>query len=192
MNKQPEVTEATRQRFIEAFLALYRDKPIERITVREISDAAGYNRITFYRYFNSIYDLHDNIVRMMYERIRPKILDGVFKSEEYSEFCTQVSTLKQEWGEYFRIMLKPGFYARVPEDIKEELLWHLCMEFGLKKETVQVSYILDCYMNSVLTLIYSWLSDPKGLSEEEFAEMLWGFLHKGVLQQLNLYRQLPV
>jgi len=188
MNKQPEATEATKKRFIKAFLTLYRDQPIEKITVREISDAAGYNRITFYRYFNSIYDLYDHIVRMMYERIRPKILEGVFKSEDLNGFCSQVSTLRQEWGEYFQIMLKPGFYARVPEDIKEELLGHLCTTFGLKKETIQISYILDYYMNSVLTLIHRWLSEPKGLSEDEFAGLLWGILHQGVLQQLNSYR----
>ena len=38
MKKQPEITEATRKDFIYAFCECYKESPIEKITVKEISE----------------------------------------------------------------------------------------------------------------------------------------------------------
>ena len=51
MNNQPEMTDATREAIVMAFCSAAREKPIERVTVKEIARLAGYNRTTFYRYF---------------------------------------------------------------------------------------------------------------------------------------------
>ena len=47
MKKQPEVTEATKRKFTDKFCELYEKKPIDRITVREITESLHYNRSTF-------------------------------------------------------------------------------------------------------------------------------------------------
>lgn len=57
MNKQPEITDATRNAFIQVFCKYYAIRPIEKITVKEITQDAGYSRTTFYNYFNDPYDL---------------------------------------------------------------------------------------------------------------------------------------
>ncbi len=44
------------KRLDHAFLKLYYDKPIEKITIREITDLAGCNRRTYYNYYEDIYD----------------------------------------------------------------------------------------------------------------------------------------
>ena len=57
IKKQPEITEATRKDFVRAFCDLFQERPIEKITVKEISARAGYSRVTFYHYFQDPYDL---------------------------------------------------------------------------------------------------------------------------------------
>lgn len=47
----------TRARLREAFTALLREKPVEEITVRELTDLADVNRGTFYGHYRDIYDL---------------------------------------------------------------------------------------------------------------------------------------
>lgn len=47
----------TRSRLREAFTALLREKPVEEITVRELTDLADVNRGTFYGHYRDIYDL---------------------------------------------------------------------------------------------------------------------------------------
>ena len=57
MHKQAEITERTKQNLIEAFWSIYLTKRIEKITVKEITNKAGYNRGTFYEYFQDIYEV---------------------------------------------------------------------------------------------------------------------------------------
>jgi AcrR family transcriptional regulator len=47
----------TRQNLIDSFWLLYCKKSIEKITVKEICDVAGYNRSTFYVYFKDAYEI---------------------------------------------------------------------------------------------------------------------------------------
>lgn len=57
MHKSPKITDATRQAFLEAFCILCNKKPVGKITIKEITAKAGYNRCTFYQYFHDVYDL---------------------------------------------------------------------------------------------------------------------------------------
>lgn len=57
MRKQPQITERTREIFIETFWLMYKDLPVEQIKIGELTAKAGYNRSTFYEYFADIYDL---------------------------------------------------------------------------------------------------------------------------------------
>ena len=51
MGKYEEVSARTRQNLMDAFWELYCEKRIEKITVREITAKAGYNRGTFMNTF---------------------------------------------------------------------------------------------------------------------------------------------
>ncbi|WP_223846756.1 TetR/AcrR family transcriptional regulator [Bifidobacterium rousetti] len=59
--KNPELTGQTIRNIKEAFWKLYEEKPIEKISVKQITDLAGYNRATFYLYFSSVRDVRDQI-----------------------------------------------------------------------------------------------------------------------------------
>ena len=61
MKKQPQITEQTKANLRSAFWTLYTRKPIEKISIKEITDLAGYNRGTFYLYYNDVYDLFSQI-----------------------------------------------------------------------------------------------------------------------------------
>lgn len=54
VNKQPEVTELTKTKLRRAFWSLYEHEPIEKISIKQITDIAGYNRGTFYLYFKDV------------------------------------------------------------------------------------------------------------------------------------------
>ena len=78
MKKQPAVTAATRQKLTDAFWELMEKKDPGRITIKEITDLADYNRGTFYQYFTDIYALieeeEEGILSAIREINAPKIL----------------------------------------------------------------------------------------------------------------------
>lgn len=98
MKKQPQITEKTRQKFVEVFCELYSQKPIEKISVQEIANKSGYNRSTFYQYFTDIYELLDSVENDLlndmkknwriksYRCIRFKIRSIVWTKENISWF----------------------------------------------------------------------------------------------------------
>ncbi len=51
----------TRQAIKDAFLKLRKKKAIEKITIQEIADIAMINKSTFYRHFEDIYQLSDEV-----------------------------------------------------------------------------------------------------------------------------------
>lgn len=51
----------TQKNIVNAFIALRAKKPIEKITIRELSELASINKTTFYRHYKDIYDLSDSI-----------------------------------------------------------------------------------------------------------------------------------
>ena len=61
MPRRTDATEQTRANLRQAFWELYARKPLERISVREITDRAGYNRATFYLHYHDVYELLNEI-----------------------------------------------------------------------------------------------------------------------------------
>lgn len=56
-------TEKTRRSIINAFLELRSKKPLEKITVKELSAKAEINKATFYLHYHDIYDLSESLER---------------------------------------------------------------------------------------------------------------------------------
>ena len=54
-------TERTKRSIANAFLELRKQKPIEKITVKELSELAFINKATFYTHYHDIYDLSDQL-----------------------------------------------------------------------------------------------------------------------------------
>lgn len=54
-------TERTKRSISNAFLELRKQKPIEKITVKELSELAFINKATFYTHYRDIYDLSDQL-----------------------------------------------------------------------------------------------------------------------------------
>lgn len=73
MNKQPQITEKTRQKFIDVFCELYSQKPVEKISIQEIASRSGYNRSTFYQYFTDIYELLDTVENNLLHDIKAEL-----------------------------------------------------------------------------------------------------------------------
>lgn len=59
----------TKTGIINAFLQLRAKKPLERITVKELSDIAQINKATFYLHYKDIYDLSEALENELFESV---------------------------------------------------------------------------------------------------------------------------
>lgn len=65
--------ERTRKNIINAFLQLRRKKPLEKITVKELAEAAYINKATFYTHYKDIYDLTDQLENESIQAVLKKL-----------------------------------------------------------------------------------------------------------------------
>ena len=56
----------------QALLTLLKEKPLQNITVRELCQAAGINRGTFYTHYRDIYDLMEQIEEELTEEFKKR------------------------------------------------------------------------------------------------------------------------
>lgn len=97
----------TKQQIIDAFLVLYEKYPIEKISIRMLSEKAKINRGTFYYYYADIYALLEEIENNMIHKlsmILPQIVEGFLKGI-YKETPKFVIDLYQENSKSFTLFL---------------------------------------------------------------------------------------
>lgn len=64
----------TKSAIINAFLQLRSKKPLERISVKELSDLAEINKATFYLHYKDIYDLSESLENELIDSVLGSIL----------------------------------------------------------------------------------------------------------------------
>ena len=169
MKKQPEMTDKTRQKFIDIFCDLYSQKPIEKISIHEIANNAGYNRSTFYQYFTDIYDLLDFVETDLLSYIKDE-LEKEAKSENTVQnvlHCfekeSHISALNALFGDFGS--------AHFLERLKREIplsQWVLT----LPKDSAATPYLHEFYISTALSLLRLWFRRQRDLPTDELFELV--------------------
>jgi len=164
MKKQPEVTEKTRQVFVDVFCDLYCKKPIEKISIQEITNKAGYNRSTFYQYFSDIYELLAFVENDVLDYISPKDNRG---EAEISDLVA----LYDEKGTYLNALLGDFGSNRFVERLKA------CVpiedkNIPLSKKNQLTPYLYEFHISTVLSLFRLWQRRGKDISLDELLALI--------------------
>lgn len=67
----------TKQMLTEAFFELYKEHPINKITIKNVVEKAGFHRSTFYEYYTDIYDLLEQEEQEIYDLQKELILQPI-------------------------------------------------------------------------------------------------------------------
>lgn len=137
-------------------------KPVSKITVREICEAAGINRSTFYAHYLDVYDLFDRVEKRMAEMSSEVIIgsltQGGFRAGieavlrfilEYREFYQLYFTQFNRLGHLMGLMTEP-FQEQI-QQLKARDLGH-----GVPRE---VEYHYDIFTAAMGAILYRWLKN---------------------------------
>lgn len=188
MNKQPEVTEATRQAYINAFVKVYMQKNINKITVKELTEITKTSRATFYRYFQDVYAIYEYVENHIFEQIKLRMENCIEKEGAEREFINLTAEMYQEEREYLEVLFKENgldSFRRRLSFIGKEQIFH---NFHLPENNVKVSYIVDYYMSSIITLLGRRVNHPNDMEKDELVELVQELLSTGVKEQLTRYK----
>jgi AcrR family transcriptional regulator len=186
LNKQSEITERTKQNLIDAFWSLYRQKRIEKITVREVMNLAGYNRGTFYEYFRDVYDVLETIETQSLPTIA-ELPPPVDLEQLSPAFITSVVERYREKFTYYEVLLgergDPAFQRRLKDSIKSAVLQTLTPKANINR--VEIDLLLEYSLSGLIgILIYAFQNRPD-LPKEELVAMLYGPLRDDMVVKLK-------
>jgi hypothetical protein len=186
MHKQAEITEQTRQNLIEAFWSFYTTKRIDKITVKEITNKAGYNRGTFYEYFQDVYEVLEVIENISLPTLDelPPLVDVNSNSPG---FINSFMALYQEKYKYYNHLLgdngDPAFQRKLKNSLKSSIILALKNkeEVDLEEIDIMLEYILS---GMIGILIYMFQQKPN-LSKEKIISLQYVLLQGDMLNNLQ-------
>ena len=180
MKKQPEQTAHTKQAIVNAFWDLAVQQGLDKVTVSAITKRAGFNRGTFYVYFNDMEDLRiqeeEDMILDLQSRMKSALYEGsVVNCEIASKKVVEALTLYDD--KLFLLIGRngdPDFLARVME-----MLSSVLYEFFDKADENPYSGYITAYMSSAVigSLIY-WHDTGRKISIEELSEVIYGLAAK--------------
>ncbi|MDP4087613.1 MAG: TetR/AcrR family transcriptional regulator [Bacillota bacterium] len=177
MKKQPEITEKTRQTFIDVFCELYSQKPIEKISVKDITSKAGYNRSTFYQYFADIYELLDFVESDLLNYMKRELTNNKASTNpmENALHCLEnnehILVLKALLGDYGSIRFLERLKREIPFD-------RLGLNFP--EYNSLTPYLIEFYISTSLSLFRLWIRQEKDLSSEELFKLVDNLYTNGI------------
>ena len=189
MRKRTDRTERTKADLKEAFWRLYSSTPIERITVGQVCELAGYNRGTFYLHFDDIYALLASIEQTLLAGMTSCVEDCMQRLRRDSSklscvaACKDVVLYYERNKAYISVLLgdngDPSFVSKLKDNLKP--LWReyvVNVDVGLSEP--EIDLLLEYALAGTLFMISRWLSAPDGVSAPQLAHLVYDLSIKDV------------
>lgn len=181
----------TRQVLRQSFAILLAEKPLEDITVKELTERADINRGTFYCHYKDIYDLKDQIERELFDEF-VAVIDGYGVDNlrrELRSVMTDVFRFLQcnkEFGTIISAYKTDSlFFAWVRSEIFRRGLSEWQRIYGFQ-DSIQWDYYLDFVVAGCVTMLQSWIQKGMRESPEEMGALSERFILYGPGKVLGL------
>lgn len=172
MSIYKEKREHTKNILMDSFWELYEKKSINQITVKDITDNAGYNRATFYVHFKDVNDILQCIEDKLFEAFDFQHI-GIDNFNQENQLITSINIFSAN-EKYFRVLLSskgdPHFVAKCKEKLKELLC--SINKVNATPTGKNTDLVIEYIIGGLLNCILYWL-DEKPFSEKELFESLY-------------------
>lgn len=178
-----EMQARTKKAFADALKELMKEKPLNRITVKDLVERCNVNRKTFYYYFADIYDLLRwileeetlNVVKQfdMVSDFRDSIvfiLDYLEKND-YLIRCAYDAMGRNELSRFIHKDVIDLIYSVLDKYEKE---------MGLSLSDSYKRFAADFYADGISGLIVEWVRNPGKTSKETAVDYMDRFLNSSV------------
>lgn len=186
MKKQPAITEQTKQNLMDAFWSYYARKKIEQITVKQITEKAGYNRGTFYEYFSDVYDVLEQIENALIPTIDelPPLQNPA--SETGMVQLNLFIKLYEKNNRYYAVLLgengDPAFAGKLKRAVKP-MLGAAFFSNGISR--IETDYLLEIMISAMIGILGYWFEQNQNLPAEKLIALVYDFMNGKMMQSLQ-------
>lgn len=182
-NKTDRRVKYTKMVIRNSFIKLLSQKPISKITIKELCENADVNRATFYAHYQNQYDLLNKIETKLIDDINAYLSNYEFKDniDIASKMLEKILDYVKENSDIFNILLiSSGDMTFQNEFIKIITKQHFSPETrsdSLSKE--DAAYIFSFSSSGSIGVIQKWLKDDMKKPTNELAELILKIAARG-------------
>jgi AcrR family transcriptional regulator len=173
MNKQPEVRARTRERIVEAFFSLYEGRSLREVTVGEVAAAAHVNRSTFYEYFDSVFDLLDQVEKELVEKVRQTASEAIEEGSplDAASFAGRGAGLFEAIGGRLSILVSHPDSA-FSDRLVEEMRPLMGPALGVNLDDPHASLVVSFVLSGLVGCLSRWHASGETIPRGELAVLL--------------------
>lgn len=159
---------------IESFKELALHQPIEKITIKEITDKAGVIRPTFYNHFQDKYELLEQVIKLeLLEPLRP-LLENRMVNEALLLLFTNIEKERGFYMQAARLEGQISFESicrRCVKQILIEIMDQNQADVIRKFAWLTKERIAEYYAQSMCSVVIAWIWSGMAISARELAEI---------------------
>jgi len=189
MKRRAEQTLLTKEKLTNAFWELYEQKPYEQITVREISELAGYNRSTFYTYFKDVYDVLEQTEADIYRLLEEEFDRGhhIMNREQMLESVRAIGGFLTKNRKRLVLLLGENgdakFTHRMMQRMREHMRLHL--RRVTRRDDATFEYMVEYIVNAHVGLTLRWFQNGCDIPFEEMTALIFRLTTGGLVSALT-------
>ncbi len=164
----------TKRRLREGLLQLMEQRPIQEISVRELTELADVNRGTFYFHYPDLYALLREMEENFIEAFRSKLHESVPHGSAAYRYLDAIFAFLGENRSFCRIMLGPNGDMQFVERVKalvDDTISYFWQTNEHHAERARYEMYNTFIISGCIGLIQKWLNDPGLTSPEEMAQL---------------------
>ncbi|RXI96634.1 TetR/AcrR family transcriptional regulator [Anaerobacillus alkaliphilus] len=185
MKKNSAVTAQTKQNLLDAFWDLYCTTRIEKITIKEITKRAGYNRSTFYEYFTDVYDVLEQLENSLIAKLQELPIQQLSAPGDPFQLQALVNMYSQH-SRYLMVLLgdhgDPAFQGKIKASMKP-MIKEILVARGAK-DGFELDYTLEYALSAMIGILSYWFNQENGPTIEKLMELLAELSSEGVMRKL--------
>lgn len=172
--RKGNVQKDTKKLISSTFVELLSSKPFDKITIKDIVDACGINRNTFYYYYSDIYDLLEEI----FKKELNEIVEGHRETGSYVEGLIKVANVAYEHKKLINNICSSRSYEYL-ENYMYKSCKHIMIDVvtnaatGLDVPDEDIEFIASFYEYAFIGIISEWFRTGMRESPTKFASQLW-------------------
>lgn len=186
--KEDRRVRLTKRAIRESLVELMQERPISKISVKMICEAADINRSTFYAHYTDQYDLLKKTQQEVMEGFSQQILGLTLagQAEETVPLLLQILEYARSNAALFRVLLSESgdasFQSGLVYIAQQKTLQEIREDKRLDKKTA--AYLEAFAISGYVSIIRKWLDDGCTDEPEPLARLMTKLLFEGIM---NVY-----
>jgi len=179
------------KKIIDAFMIIYMDTPIEKITIKMITDRAGLNRGTFYLHYTDIYDLLKKVESKFYsisKTIAQNTVNALFNNEILIDVLPEINFYESNL-EHLKLLLCINGKSNLDQVMKKELRKSIisnCHNYNLNNSSLD-EYSLEYITSALVATIIHWIRNDMRIPLYKISELMQDLATNGALKYFKSF-----